>query len=168
MTTDLLREYESVYITPAEIPDDRIEAVNKRIKDTLEANGGKLLRWHTWGKRKLAYEINRHTKGAYFHLLFLGSPTIVKELERNMRMLEDIIRYMTVLVDEDVDPNARPAENDETPVLVAKEEPGRHRERRRDDRRGRRDEFGDDGDDGEGGDMGDDLDDNGDDGEVRA
>jgi small subunit ribosomal protein S6 len=144
----LKREYECVYVTPAELPDETTAAVNNRIKDTIENNGGQVVRWHTWGKRKLAYPIEKHTKGTYYHVTFLADATFIKEFDRNLKLIEAVLRFLTVQVDEDIDPIAKPTENIE-PVLVKKEEPGRAR-RERGDRGDRRDYDGDDGETFEG------------------
>jgi small subunit ribosomal protein S6 len=57
-----------------------------------------------WGKRKLAYEVRRFDKGHYVVLDFCGLPEIVKELERNLKLDDRVLKYLTVKIDEDVDP----------------------------------------------------------------
>jgi small subunit ribosomal protein S6 len=68
-----------------------------------------------WGKRKLAYEIKKELKGIYLFWQYLASSQVVTEFERNMRMLDPVIRYMTVLTARDIDPASRPSQvSDET------------------------------------------------------
>ena len=109
------REYETIFILRSDTPNDGIAQVNTRIRGVIEQSGGKLLRLDNWGKRKLAYEIKKQLKGTYLYWQYLGSSGLVQEIERNLRMLDSVIRYYTVKVDEDVVADARPTDvTDET------------------------------------------------------
>jgi small subunit ribosomal protein S6 len=109
------REYETIFILRPDTPQDGILSVNSRVKGIIDQLQGKLLRLDNWGKRKLAYEVRKQLKGIYLYWRYLGSAGMVAEIERNLRMLDSVIRYYTVLVDEDIDPNARPTDvTDET------------------------------------------------------
>ena len=103
------REYETIFILRSDTPNDGIAQVNTRIRGVIEQSGGKLLRLDNWGKRKLAYEINKQLKGTYLYWQYLGGSGLVQELERNLRLLDPVIRYYTTVVDENVDPAARPS-----------------------------------------------------------
>ncbi len=107
------REYETVFILRPETNQDGIQSVNTRVRGVIDGMGGKLLKLDNWGKRKLAYEIKKQLKGIYLYWQYLGTSGVVEEIERNLRMLDSVIRYYTVKVDEDVDPNARPSAVDE-------------------------------------------------------
>ncbi len=113
------REYETIYILKAEANTESIHEVNSRIRKVIEDGKGKVLRVDNWGKRKLAYEIKKQLKGIYLHWLYLGETDLVAELERNLRMLDLVIRFNTVKVDEDVNPDARPTSMDEESFLAA-------------------------------------------------
>ncbi|MFH1131723.1 MAG: 30S ribosomal protein S6 [Pseudomonadota bacterium] len=113
------REYETIYIVQPEIESEQLEQINSRIRKTIEENRGKLLTVESWGKRKLAYEIRKHLKGVYLYWRYLAPPTLVTEIERNLKLLDDIIRFQTVLVDENVDPNARPSDIDDETFVAA-------------------------------------------------
>ena len=102
------REYETIFILRPETNQDGIQTVNTRVRSVIEQMGGKLLKLDNWGKRKLAYEVKKQLKGIYLYWQYLGTPGVVEEIERNLRMLDSVIRYYTVKVDEDIDPNARP------------------------------------------------------------
>ena len=108
-----LREYETIYILRPDTSNDRVADVNGRVRGIIENMGGKVLGVDNWGKRKLAYEVKKHLKGIYLYWQYLGSPATVAEFERNMRMYDSVIRYMTVKVDENVDPNARQSDVDD-------------------------------------------------------
>src|SRR5262249_51099425 len=107
------REFETIFILRPDTNQDGIHTVNTRVRSVIEQMGGKLLKLDNWGKRKLAYEVKKQLKGIYLYWQYLGTPGVVEEIERNLRMLDQVIRYYTVKVDEDIDPNARPQAVDE-------------------------------------------------------
>lgn len=107
------REYETIYILRPDATTEQIHDVNTRVRKVIESAEGKLIRVDNWGKRKLAYEIKKQLKGIYLYWLYLGGSQLVAEIERNLRMLDLVIRYYTVRVDEDVNPDARPSQMDE-------------------------------------------------------
>lgn len=112
-TPDTLREYETIYILRPDTANDQVADINNRVRGIVEKLGGKVLEVDNWGKRRLAYDIDRHQKGIYLYWQYLGSPATVAEFERNMRMFDSVIRYMTVKLDENVEPRARPSDVDE-------------------------------------------------------
>ena len=115
-----LREYETIFILRPDTQNDVISQVNQRIRGVIEQAGGKLLKLDNWGKRKLAYEIKKELKGIYLYWQYLGSSGLVQELERNLRMLDAVVRFYTTVVDADIDPNARPTDvTDETFAAAA-------------------------------------------------
>ena len=107
------RQYETIYILRADATTEQIHEINVRVRKVIESSGGKLVRVDNWGKRKLAYEIKKQLKGIYLYWLYLGESELVAEIERNLRMLDLVVRYYTVKVTEGVDPNARPTQMDE-------------------------------------------------------
>jgi small subunit ribosomal protein S6 len=114
-TPGTAREYETIFILRADTANEAVAQVNARLKGIIEQFGGKILKCDNWGKRKLAYEVRKQLKGIYLYWQYLATSGTVEELERNLRMLDNVIRYYTVKVDEDVDPGARPSDvNDET------------------------------------------------------
>jgi small subunit ribosomal protein S6 len=102
-----LREYETIYILRPDTQNDKVAEVNTRVRTIIESLGGVVLNVDNWGKRKLAYEIKKELKGIYLFWQYLGSSQVVTEFERNMRMLDPVIRYMTVLAGRDIDPKTR-------------------------------------------------------------
>src|SRR5947209_16129041 len=107
------REFETIFILRPDTNQDGIQLVNTRVRGVIEQLGGKLLKLDNWGKRKLAYEVKKQLKGIYLYWQYLGTAGVVEEIERNLRMLDAVIRYYTVKVDEDIDPAARPQGVDE-------------------------------------------------------
>ncbi len=107
------REYETIFILRPDTNQDGIQLVNTRVRGVIDQLGGRLLKLDNWGKRKLAYEVKKQLKGIYLYWQYLGTTGVVEEIERNLRMLDSVIRYYTVKVDEDVVPEARPQTVDE-------------------------------------------------------
>lgn len=115
-----LREYETIYILRPDTQNDKVAEVNQRVKGIIESMGGVVLNVDNWGKRKLAYEIKKELKGIYLYWQYLATPSVVAEFERNMRMLDPVVRYMTIATERDVDPGAKESQvNDETYVKAA-------------------------------------------------
>ena len=107
------REYETTYILRPNTTNEGVAEVNTRIKGIIEGMGGKIIKVDNWGKRRLAYEVAKERKGIYLYWQYLAQPGVVEETERNLRMLDSVIRYLTVKIDEDVDVGARPSEIDD-------------------------------------------------------
>lgn len=113
-TPNTAREYETIYILRPNTANEGVAEVNTRIKGVIEQMGGKIIKVDNWGKRRLAYEVAKERKGIYLYWQYLATPGVVEECERNLRMLDNVIRYLTVKVDENVDSGARPTEIDDS------------------------------------------------------
>ena len=81
------REFETIFILRPDTNQDGIQLVNTRVRGVIDQMGGKLLKLDNWGKRKLAYEVKKQLKGIYLYWQYLGTPGVVEEIERNLRML---------------------------------------------------------------------------------
>lgn len=101
------REYETTYILKPDISTDNISAVNAKVRGIIEAAEGNLLKVENWGRRKLAYEVQKNLKGVYLHFSYLGTAGLVEEIERNLRLSDQVIRYYSVKIAENVDPASR-------------------------------------------------------------
>ena len=113
-TPNTAREHETIYILRPNTPNEGVAEVNTRIKGVIEGMGGKIIKVDNWGKRRLAYEVAKERKGIYLYWQYLAQPGVVEETERNLRMLDSVIRYLTTKVDENIDVAARPTELDDT------------------------------------------------------
>jgi small subunit ribosomal protein S6 len=105
--TVFLREYETIYILNPELTDEAVTKLNGRVKDVLERGEARTMRHETWGKKKLSYEVKKQQKGIFVYLQFLAGNALVAELERNFRMWDDVIKYQTVKLQDEVDADAR-------------------------------------------------------------
>ena len=95
------RVYEMMYIAAPETADDDITKLNDAITSLVEKDGGTVEVVEGWGRRRMAYPINKKTEGYYQLLEIAGSGQEIAELERRFRVNDVIMRYMTVRVDED-------------------------------------------------------------------
>lgn len=107
------REYETIFIVNPESTTEQLDQISGRMTDVISRLEGKLLRAENWGKRRLAFPIAKQTKGTYIYLHYLGYADMVHEIERNMRMIEPVMKYLTVKIDEDVNPDARPVREED-------------------------------------------------------
>ena len=89
-----MNQYEVLYIIVPEIDEEATRAAIEKFKGIVEANGGEVTDVNEWGKRKLAYPIDYKTEGTYVLMSFNSAPEFPRELERNMKNDEQILRYM--------------------------------------------------------------------------
>ncbi|GMV13021.1 MAG: 30S ribosomal protein S6 [Polyangiaceae bacterium] len=90
------REYETIYIMRPSVAKEAAEKVAGRIEEVVGREGGKLTQVETWGRRALAYPVAKQRRGVYVYVKYWGGGALVNELERNLRMLDDVIKYQTV------------------------------------------------------------------------
>lgn len=91
--------YENVFIARQDISTAQVEALTETFATLVAENGGKVEKREYWGLRNLSYRINKNRKGHYTLFNLDAPPAAVNELERNMRINEDVLRYLTVRVD---------------------------------------------------------------------
>ena len=91
-----MNKYELAVVVSAKIEDDARTAVIEKVKKTIEKHGGQITNVDDWGKKKLAYEIEKMTEGFYYFIQFDGEPTSPAEIEARMRIMDGVIRYLCV------------------------------------------------------------------------
>lgn len=87
------KSYEAFYIVNANLADSEVQAIADRFKTIVEEQGGTVEKAAKWDKRKLAYEINGQKEGNYVLMTFEAGPKVPAELDRRMRISDDIIRH---------------------------------------------------------------------------
>src|SRR5262245_63434707 len=92
--------YENVFIARQDVPATQVEALTTQFSELVTGLGGTVSKKEYWGLRSLTYRIKKNRKGHYTLLNLDAPPAAVKELERTMSINEDIIRFLTVRVDE--------------------------------------------------------------------
>jgi small subunit ribosomal protein S6 len=91
--------YESTFIVNASLDDTQVESVIGRVQDTITRNGGTVAALNKWGRKRLAYSINKKTNGFYVNLEFEGPGPVIAALERAYQLDEMILRYLTLVLD---------------------------------------------------------------------
>lgn len=94
-----MRLYETTVVIDSFLKSEDIQKLTNKIQNFIKNNGGKIRKVEEWGKRRLAYEINRKQYGNYFHVLFEGPNSLPQLLEREYCLEESILRYLTVLTE---------------------------------------------------------------------
>ena len=92
--------YEHIFLARQDLAQAQVDALAATATEIVETNGGKVSKTETWGLRTLAYKIAKNRKAHYVMLAFEAPGDVVAELERQTQINEDVIRYMTVRVDE--------------------------------------------------------------------
>lgn len=92
--------YEHVVIARQDLSAQQAEGIASDLAKIVESNGGKVVKTEQWGLRNIAYKIKKNRKGHYIMLALDAPAGAVAELERNVRLSEDIIRYLTIRVEE--------------------------------------------------------------------
>jgi small subunit ribosomal protein S6 len=117
-----LRRYETIFITYPDLPEEDINGLVERYSAIIKDRQGIVIKIEKWGKRKLAYEIEKQARGFYVLIDFAGSAAIVTELERNLRIADKILKFMTVKTQEAVNLEALDKEMN-PPAVAEKVEP---------------------------------------------
>ena len=95
-----MRAYELMFIMNPELDEEKITGVMDKFKGIIENNGGEIVKFDKWGKRKLAYEINDYRDGIYVLSNFNGEPAVVQELDRVLKITDEVIKHMIVRPEE--------------------------------------------------------------------
>ncbi|KIL36290.1 30S ribosomal protein S6 [Cohnella kolymensis] len=90
-----MRNYELMYIIRPDVEQETVQAVVEKFQGII-VNGGEIVKHDIMGKRRLAYEINKHREGTYVLVHFTAPPTVVAELERVLKISDEIIRHIVV------------------------------------------------------------------------
>ncbi|MGE0753635.1 MAG: 30S ribosomal protein S6 [Alphaproteobacteria bacterium] len=92
--------YESTFITRQEYSQQDVSKLTESLSDIVAQGGGKVVKSEYWGLKNFAYRINKQRKGHYTMLAIDAPPAAVHEMERNIRINEDVLRMLTIRVDE--------------------------------------------------------------------
>ncbi|MCJ7711675.1 MAG: 30S ribosomal protein S6 [Chloroflexi bacterium] len=89
-----MRRYELMLVLRPDAPDERAAAVIDRTTRHVVASGGQIVKVAPWGRRRLAYPIDRHRDGSYHIVVFEAPAEAIAELERSLQITEDVLRYL--------------------------------------------------------------------------
>ena len=121
-----MRRYETIAIVDPDVGDEQREPVFDRIRELIPQQNGILVKIDNWGTKKLAYDIKKKVRGFYSRIDYCGSGPLVDEIERFFRIDDRVLKFMTVMLDERVDPEriqeeiARAAAQEEAASSTAK------------------------------------------------
>jgi len=96
-----LRYYEMIFILHPNIPEEELSVVTEKVTAVIDRNKGEVIKLDNWGKKRCAHTIKKCTKGYFFLLYFMATPTILQELDKTLRYNEKVLRYQTVIVEKD-------------------------------------------------------------------
>lgn len=105
-----MREYETVFVTQPNLPDSQQKQITQRLTFIVDRHSGRVFFAKDMGKKTLAYPIGKQTKGIYTCLDYAAEGNAVSDMERNLRLDENVLRFLTVVKNEEVDVEARAAE----------------------------------------------------------
>ncbi|HLB02177.1 MAG TPA: 30S ribosomal protein S6 [Nitrospiria bacterium] len=91
--------YESIFIARPSLTDEEVNKFIEKIKSIIEQGGGTVLITENWGKKKLAYEVEKEKKGTYIFLYFQSEGKLVSDVERAYRLDDAVMKYLTVKLD---------------------------------------------------------------------
>jgi small subunit ribosomal protein S6 len=95
------RQYELVYILPPDTTEEQAGALHEQVDAIVARTNGRIERTENWGRKRLAYEIGHHKEGVYVLEAVTGPDEMLRELDRRLRVIDQVVRHMIVRVDEE-------------------------------------------------------------------
>jgi small subunit ribosomal protein S6 len=119
----MLRKYETIFIVKPELADEEVKSVTDKVQEIVASFKGEFKKLEDWGPRKLAYPLNKFTRGRYFYLRYDGSAELIAELERRLRLDDKVIRYQSVKIEKEAPVAEKPAEVTEAAAVTEETQP---------------------------------------------
>ncbi|MCA1962186.1 MAG: 30S ribosomal protein S6 [Desulfomonile sp.] len=108
-----MRRYESVVILDPDLPEEQIGTLTERYSQIIKSSGGELIKVEDWGSKRMAYVVKKKEKGRYILFDYVGRPALLAELERQFKISEEVMKFLSVKLDDNVDLEAFQAEAEE-------------------------------------------------------
>ncbi len=105
-----MREYETIVVLRPDSGETQTNQLLERVDSMIERNGGSIIQKKNWGKRELAYRVQKYNQGVYYYYNYGGNSETVSNLERALRLHEIPMKYLTVKLNDTVDVEARKKE----------------------------------------------------------
>jgi small subunit ribosomal protein S6 len=122
-----MRRYDLIFIIQPELSEEETKAVTDRYTQIITAQKGIIIKTEDWGKRRLAYDINKQSKGNYILVDFYGPGSMIREVERNLKIDDKILKFLTVKTRDPFDPESLEEERKKEQLLqeaqITAEEP---------------------------------------------
>lgn len=97
-----MRMYETIFIVQPDLGEEETKGLSAKVQEVIASMKGDFKRLEDWGARKLAYPINKFTRGRYYFLRFDGDAPLIAELERRLRLDDKVLRYQSVKLEKEV------------------------------------------------------------------
>ena len=101
-----MRRYETIFITHPDLTEENLSELQEKIRSIMASLKGEMLKLEDWGLKKLSYEIRKNIRGRYFLIDYLAATELVRELERNLRLNDRVLKFQTVKIPAQVPPEA--------------------------------------------------------------
>jgi small subunit ribosomal protein S6 len=101
-----MRRYELIFIVQQDLTEEEVKAITERYLQIITAQKGTIIKTEDWGKRRLAYDINKQSKGSYVLVDFYGPGSMIKETERNLKIDDKILKFLTIKTRDPFDPES--------------------------------------------------------------
>lgn len=128
--------YETTFITRSELSDENLKTLQDRLSQVISSFQGEVVLTEDWGKRKLAYPIHKESRGHYTYLVYTGKGDVVHEIERNLRLHDHVLRFLTVNLDREF--NSGEFQKKRSDIHAAAKRREEEREARREERNAER------------------------------
>ncbi|MHB8481789.1 MAG: 30S ribosomal protein S6 [Nitrospiria bacterium] len=92
----MLNDYECIFIARSSLSEEEVSGLTEKVRNVVEKNGGQITKTENWGKKKLAYEVKKEKKGTYVLSHIKGPGALVSELERNLKIQDGVLKFLTV------------------------------------------------------------------------
>lgn len=120
-----MRRYETVFIVDPDVSEDDRKQRFDKVIDLITTMKGAIIEMDEWGSKRLAYEIRKKTRGHYMRMDYCGTGELVAEMERTFRIDDKILKFMTIILQDNADPEKIKVELAETRAKKAAEEASR-------------------------------------------
>jgi len=97
-----MRNYEIMFIVNPNVVEDEIDKINSQVEGIITTGGGTVVKIEKMGKRRLAYPVEKFRDGSYVLFTITAKGDVIKETERRLRVMDAVIKYLTVRMDEDI------------------------------------------------------------------
>jgi|GEM_PF-387208 len=113
-----MRHYETIYILNPNLSDEDYHEIINKFNKLIENNKGVIIKTQEWGKQRLAYAINKFNNGFYILVSFCANSDVTSELEKNFKIEENILKYQTIKIADNADPQELILKEKEAPKEI--------------------------------------------------
>ena len=111
-----MKKYETIFIMDPDLDDEQTQAAMEKIKGIIaQVEGAELFKMEDWGMRRLSYDIKKKSRGRYILIHFSGTPALLSELHRNFRVMDAVIKFQSIRLDDRKEVSTKAPPPDEPP-----------------------------------------------------